>query len=489
MSAIPTLTSTRPTTPYASNRRDAPPAASTVVPSTIVSLSAEGRAAAQAATEPDMPQRSPAARFRDAGSTLLESLKTRKTVGLDFQPLPKDATHGFTLSVVTARGTKVDLSLSTRGDGMQTQIAADAELGNDEREALAGLAQGFQDMIDGMTSDTPRIRLGGLAQLDTSVLQSIDLHAAVTLPTIPPALQSMDFHIDAERRSMTTDGPAGKVDVGVNTSMLQSLGTKGQQAKAIDSYLKQFDQAATRGHGDTGLMTMFKDAFSDLSRTASRDGPAPANTASKAWPLAREDRAVLTGLADFSASITQTPQYSNPVHRDEVDAFAYEVSQDTRSGGKSRADRTLGQVQQARLTARFHEPLQPGTPLALDFWAETQNYRYHQVDDSARSSVELGYRDGKLRKASMEQTVSQSERIREYVLGRVTSDKTTPLEQHLVRDLLATLSPYKTDDDGGTPDANREAREARREASLDALSGNIFLLGGAAELSARERQL
>lgn len=488
MTAIPTLNSIRSATPYTPTRRETTPAANGVAPSAIVSLSAEGLAAAQAADGP-RTQRSPAVRFRDAGASLLESLKTRKTVGIDSQPVPRDATHQFTLSVVTARGTKVDLSLASRGEEMLTQIAADDELGNDEREALAGLAQGFQDMIDGMTLEVPRIRLGALAQLDTSVLQSIDLHAAVTLPTTPPAVQSLDFHIDAGRRSMQADGPAGKVDVTVKTSMLESLGTKQQQARAIDSYLKGIDKAAARGHGDAGLVTMFKDAFSDLSRTASRDGPAQATTVSKGWPLAREDRAVLTGLADFSASISQTPQYNNPVHRDEVDSFEYELSQETRTGGKSRADRSLGQVQQSRLKAQFHTPLQEGMPLAFDFSAQSQNYKYHQVDDSARSSVALDYKDGRLRKATMEQSVSQSERIREYVLGRVMSDRTTPAEQRLVRDLMATLSPYQTAEHGGKHDVNSEAREARREASLEALAGNFYLLGSTTDLSARDREL
>lgn len=494
MTAIPALTTVRPAAPYASTRREATSAAGTATPSFIVSLSTEGRAAAQAATDAQAPQRSPAARFRDAGASLLESLKTRKTVGVDFQPVSRDATHGFTLSVVTARGTKVDLSLSTHGDGMATQVAADAELNSDEREALAGLAQGFQDMIDGMTLDVPKIRLGALAQLNTSVLQSIDLHAAVTLPTVPPALQSLDFHIDAGQRSMQADGPAGKVDVTVKTGMLESLGTKQQQAKAIDSYLKGIDKAAARGHGDAGLVTMFKDAFSDLSRTASRDGPArQSGIALKQGSVpgffAREDRAVLTGLADFSASISQTPQYNNPVHRDEVDSFEYEVSQQTRTEGKSRADRSLGQVQQSRLKAQFHTPLQEGVPLAFDFSAQSQNYKYHQVDDSARSSVALDYKDGRLRKASMEQTVSQSERIREYVLGRVMSDQTIPAEHRLVRDLMATLSPYQTSEHGGKRDASSEAREARREAALAALGEQFYLLGSATDLSTRDRSL
>jgi hypothetical protein len=494
MTAIPTLTGIRAQTPYPSPRRDGPPSSGTATSSTIVSLSAEGLAAANQAGEQDAARQSPSARFKEIGAAMLDGLKGGAKVGSRFEPLPQDATHGFTLSVVTARGTRVDLSLASSGDKLLTQIAADADLGNDEREALAALAGGFQDMIDGMALDTPKLRLGALAQLDTNVLQSLDLHAAVTLPTIPPATQSLDFHIDARQRSMQADGPAGKLDINVKTGMPDSIGTKQQQAKAIESDLKGIDQAAVRGHGDAGLVAMFKDAFSDLSRTASRDGPAaPAVIASKQGSVpgffAREDRAVMTGLADFSASISQTPQANNPARRDEVDSFEYELSQQTRVDGKSRGDRSLGQVQQSRLKAQFHTPLQEGMPLAFDFSAQTQNYKYHQVDDSARSSVALDYRDGRLRKASMEQTVSQSERIREYVLGRVMSDKTIPAEQRLVRDLMATLSPYQADERGGSLDANSEAREKRREASLDALGEQFFLLGSATELSTRDGQL
>ncbi|GGY76245.1 hypothetical protein ACFFTM_22725 [Pseudoduganella plicata] len=493
MTAIPTLTGLRPRTPYTPTRREATAIGSTAAPSAIVHLSAEGSAAAsQAAGQAGTAQKSPSVRFRDVGAAMLEGLKGGAKVGGNVQPVPKDATHGFTLSVATARGTKVDLSLAARGDDLVTHISADAELGGDERAALAALAGGFQDMIDGMTLDTPKIRLGALAQLDTTVLQSIDLHAAVTLPTTPPATQTLGFHIDARQRSMQADGPAGKVDVTVKTSVPESLGTSRQQARAIDGYLKQFDQAAARGHADAGLVTMFKDAFADLSRTASRDGPRqPGGTASEQGalpglrPLAREDKSVLTGLADFSARISQTPRYNNPVHRDEVDSFEYEVSQQTRTDGKLYADRSLGQVQQSRLKAQFHAPLREGMPLAFDFSAQTQNYQYHQVDDMARSSVDLAYRNGRLRSASMEQTASQSERIREYVLGRVVSDETRPAEQRLVRDLLAALSPYQSDRDGGTHDASSAASEARRLASLDALGENFLLLGNATDLSMR----
>lgn len=488
VAALSTIAPAARTTPRATGRATASEAGAPA-PSAVVSLSAAALAAAEADT--GATPLSTSARFRDVGATVLAALKAGATVPLAQQVLPKDVDHRFTLSVVTAGGTKVDLALASRDDGLIVQLSADAALRDDERQALAALADGFQAAIDGMTQEPPRLRLGELAGLGGGLLQSVDLQAMVTLPTTPPATQTLAFHADAGQRSVQADGPSGKLDMRVDTSMVDSLGTRQQQSAAIDSYLKQVDQAAARGHGDAQLTTLFKDAFSDLSRTASRDGPAAPGTTSsgKTWPLAKEEHAVLTGLADFSASMTQAPQWNNPVRTNEVTAFQYELSQRTERGGDSRANRSLAQTQQARLTARFHQPLQEGTPLAFDYSAESQNYTYHQIDDTARSDVKLGYRDGRLREASLAQSVSQSERVQQYVLGRMVSEHTIPAEQHLVRDLVAALAPYQPGQDAAGRDDSREVREERRQQSLDALGQHMVLLGDSVALAARNTAL
>lgn len=491
MSSVASLSPIAPaarTLPAAASRATAT-GAGTPASSAVVSLSAAALAAAEADT--GVAPLPASARFRDVGATVLAALKAGATVPLTPQALPKDVEHRFTLSVVTAAGTKVELALASRDNGLIVQLNADAALHEDERQALAGLADGFQAAIDGMTQVPPRLRLGALAGLGGGLLQSVDLQAMVTLPTAPPAAQTLAFHADAEGRSVQVDGPSGKLDVRVDTSMVGSLGTRQQQSAAIERYLDQVDQAAARGHGDAQLATLFKDAFSDLSRTASRDGPAAPGTTSsgKTWPLAKEEHAVLTGLADFSAGMTQAPQWNNPVRANEVTAFQYELSQQTERGGEAHANRSLAQTQQARLTARFHQPLQEGAPLAFDYSAESQNYTYHQIDDTARSAVKLAYRDGRLREASLAQSVSQSERVQQYVLGRMVSEHAIPAEQHLVRDLVAALAPYQPAHEAGEHDDSREAREERRQQSLDALARHTVLLGDSVALAARDAAL
>jgi hypothetical protein len=363
-------------------------------------------------------------RYKDLGAELLAAFRSGPVKPAADTAIPEDVDNRFALSVMTASGRKVDLVLANLGDEMFVRVDADPELGEDEREALAGLAKGFQEAIDGMALDPPRIRLGELARLNP-LLQSIELRADVTLPGEPPQQQSLDLHLDADRRTLAIDGPRGAISLGIDTARLELLGTRQQQARAIDTYLKGFDGAVRRGHGNPELAAMFKDAFSDLSRTSSRDAPETGMLAGERKPLSRVDRAVLTGLADFEASVTETPRQDNPARRDEVTGFRYDVSQATRTEEKD-ARRSLAQVQKSQLKAQFHEALNKGDTLAFDFRSETQNYRYHEIEDSASSTVALDYKDGRLTGVRLEQSLSQSERVRKYVLGRLMSDETKP---------------------------------------------------------------
>jgi hypothetical protein len=457
-------------------RTYSPVVAGAPAPSTIVNLSPEGLAAAKRA-EATAPPLGTADRFKDVGAAMLDRFRTGAAIPVDRQALPDDVDNRFTLDVVTRSGAKVALTLASAGDDMIFQVSADKALGDDERAALAGLAQGFQAAIDGMTGPDPQVRLAGLANVDPTALQSIDLHAAVKRPTLPPTTQSLDFHVDGKERKVTIDGPSGKVEVGVDVEQLHSLGTKQQQTKAIDSYVKQFDAAGARGHADAKLMTMFKDAFSDMSRTSSvDDGARPDAAPRRDWTLSKEDHAALTGLPDFHASVTQAPAAVNPLRPEEADSFTYTVSQETRTGGDARANRTVAQAQQSHLSAQYHEAATKKGKPEFDGTPATQNYDYHEVDDAAESSVDLRYKDGLLQKATLDQSVSQSERTRKYLLGKLAADHTVPAAQHLVRDLVGTLGGENTSNEGRRP-------------SLDALADNIFLVGSGFELAQRNRVL
>jgi len=431
-------------------------------PSSIVSLSEEGIAAAAAPL-------STSQRYKDLGAEMLKQFHAGAVIPLDHAKVPEALDNKVTLAITTKSGAKVDLTLANLGDEMIYQVSSNAELNEEERKALSDLAEAFQSAIDGMTDSAPQVRLRGLTQFDSKFVQAIDLHAEVAGPD--STKQSLDLHIDGVSRKVSLDGPDGKAEVNVDTSATDHLGTKQQQAKAINNYLAQFDQAVTRGHGDKKLMSMFKDAFSDMNRTATlEDRDDYLRTPSK-WRLNADDHAALTGLSDFSASLTQTPKSSNPLKLQQQDTFSYEVSQMTNIDGENRDERNIGQTQKSHLDAEFHTAIGKSTPPFFDGTPQTQNYEYHRIDDSAASAVSLNYKFGKLAKANLQQIASQSEQVFTFILGKLKSEKTTPVQQSLVRDLLPSLTSFehlKGDD--------------------DALNDNIYLLGSPGEIAARNQQ-
>ncbi|MES2019596.1 MAG: hypothetical protein V4484_24140 [Pseudomonadota bacterium] len=405
---------------------------------------------------------STAGRFGGLGAALLDSFKGEgANVSQAAQQLPAgtqvggygalfstqpSTLHGrgdnqVRLGITTRSGAKVDLTLDSQDDGMAVQMSSSGTLSEAERGALAGLSAAFQGAIDGMTQDPPKLKLDGLTQFDRTLLASVDLHAAVKLPSDPEHTQSLDFHADGAQRSVSVNGPSGTAKVSVDLSKLAGLGSVEQQAKAMGSYLKQVDQAAVRGRGDAGLVAMFKDAFTSLNSNVGATKQAAGGYQSHQVTLADEDHAMLTGLADFSASITQAAKASNPLRTGELDRFSYQLSQSTSVGGRSQGERTIAQQQQASLSAGFHAANKPGAQLRLDLTQESQNYDYYQIDDTASSNTDMAYRDGLLTKATLSQEARQSTRLMRYEMGRLIADTTTPGHQSLQRDLVAALAP------------------------------------------------
>ena len=229
-----------------------------------------------------------AGRFNGLGAALLDQLKGGVTqLSQTAQRAPNGvqaatyagiatgvsgALHGmgddkFSLDVTTNSGVEVKLSLDSDGDALAVQMTASGALTDAETRALGQLSKAFQEAIDGMAQDPPQISLGGLMQFDSKQLASLDLRAQVGLNTEPPSVQTLSFQADATQRKVSFSGAAGSLDVKVDAGKPASLGSAEQQARAMKSYMGQFDQAATRGHADGALMTLFKDTFSTLHST------------------------------------------------------------------------------------------------------------------------------------------------------------------------------------------------------------------------------
>jgi hypothetical protein len=395
------------------------------------------------------------------------------------QRLLNAADNQLTLDITTTSGAKVELTLASDADGLAVQVnTTNGTLNDTDRAAIAKLADAAQSAIDGLTAVPPQMNLQGLAQFDTSALSSVDLHA--NFKTSDTQNQIVDLHLDTQHRSLKASGAFGNLAVDVDMSNPTLLGSTQQQKNAIDNYVKQFEGAEIRGKGDDSLMTMFEDAFVALNSNESGNAGAQ-STAGRlpAITLNDSDRSVLTGLADFTASVTQTPDANaNPFRPEEKDTFSYDVSQHTQVSGHGMADRAVTQDQHSSLTASYHMALYPDTPMLLTLDPHSQNYTYTQIKDDADSSTSLAYDHGNLVKATLDQSSNQSTRIQKYVEGKLEDDLTTPSHVTGSRNLMGLLDAADKAGKSWQPLAKYE--QAR---ILATVSNAVLLLADPAQVS------
>jgi hypothetical protein len=347
------------------------------------------------------------------------------------------ADNQISLAVTLRDGAKVQITLGDQSNGLAAAIAVTGgTLSDADRTALLKMAGGFQQAIDGLASSSqPTLALDGLVQqFDANTFASVDLHASVD--ATGQGAQTVDFHIDGAQRSVQTSGALGAMQISVDTSNSAILGGASQQAQAIGSYLQQFAAAGTRGHGNAQLIAMFSAAFQSLN---SHYGSASSRASSPSPVLGDAAHSMMTGLADFSATLTQAAQSTNPMKPSEVDSYSYQVSQNTTVQSRSRYDYTVTQTQQSQLHASYHAPLQAGGSLALDGSKASQNYYYYQINDSAQSQATISYINGALAQASLSQSASASLQEQKYVMGDLVEDVTTPSRQSWSKNLLDLL--------------------------------------------------
>ena len=305
---------------------------------------------------------------------------------------------------------------------------------------------------------------------DTTLLSSIDFTANAKADG-KGDIRAVAFHADAKSRSLNASGPLGTVKVDVDMSQTALLGNSEQQAHAVTRYLQQIDAAGSRGRGDAALVSMFKDAFSQLNSNYGVAGPLGGREGPGVIVLNAGDHSLLSGLADFNASMVQTPDASNPMRPAEVDTFSYEVSQRTSMAGLDPRNRTIHQDQRAQLNASFHRALSPEATLLLTTSKESQFYEFVQIDDEAKASADIAYEDGVRVEATVAQSARQSTRVQRYLMGALESDVTTPVEGLRVSDVRELLSSVEKAERSRDPDdARRRDQALAVAASLAALS-------------------
>lgn len=409
-------------------------------------------------------------RMQNDGGNYSLSIPSARAAAIDGVAAPQgpaQADNSVSLRITTASGAKVTVTLESNEKGLGVQIdVGDAKLSEAERNAIAGLSKSFQQAVDGLASVPPKLALGALARFDSSALSSVSLEA--TVGAEGPDRVSFNFQADAGQRSLTVKTLAGSAQINVDASQPSQFGSAQQQSAAIDNYLSRFDSAQKRGEGDAALMALFKSGFADLHKSYGAWAPQGSATTRLGLP-ADVHRTMLSGLADFSASVNQASIASNPMQPRELDGFSYETSQNTSTSGSPRLDLAISQQQQSSLAASFHRALAPGQQLNLTTDPDTQNYAFHQIRDNYSNQTNIAYEDGELAKASFTETNSLSTVVSKYIKGKLVDQSSIPSTQTRSRDLMELLraadlkSPLE---DPRTPRDQVEATLIRKQEEL-----------------------
>lgn len=376
-------------------------------------------------------------------------------------------TERVELRIKTQSGTTVTLTIvdqseaGLNGTGISTEIQVDGNLTAAERKALAAMADGFEKAVQGLAAGEPQVDLTDWAKFDGGVIASMELKTNIygrDEHGLRYEKLGAQFTADANTRDIRLNSKQGEIRMSVDLHQPALWGNDAKKSKAVRQYLNGIDQAAKRGNADESLVKMFKSTFVSLNATygaqsADRDLQGLA-TDSTAWD--DEDKSWLTGLADFKTTLTATPQASNPRHSLELDRFSYTLSQSTTITGSEKSNRGLTQTQDSSLVAAYHRSLVSSKKPMLDSTTASQNYFYNQVDDSAHTQVELGYKKNALVAATLTKSLAQSLRTQKFENNKLTEGHVVPVQKSSVLDLLPLLDQlHKREQDHKITDAEK----------------------------------
>lgn len=376
------------------------------------------------------------------------------------------ADNAVSLRIDTASGVKVQVTLQSGKEGVSVQIdVAEGELNEDERRAIAALSGAFQDALDGLAEVPPRWSLTKLANGSSPLLSSISLRET---RLVDGAEQTVDFQADAKQKSLTVSSVMGVVKVDVDLTKPVALGSAQQQSAAVAKYLQQFDRAQRRGSGDEALMSTFKDVFSSMHGSYGAAQVPAADTTTRRLLAVDAHRSLLSGLADFSASIEQVRNAINPAKPKEIDGFSFQASQSSQVSGKAGWDLAVSQTQQSTLTASYHRSFSPDVQLALTDDEKTQNYLYFQIHDTTSSKTDVAYQEGVLATATLNEARTQSTQVSKYIKGKLLDQSFMPSSESNSRNLMSLVQAAKLDETENDPMMPRDqAEEILRRKYLD----------------------
>ncbi|CAN7595631.1 hypothetical protein [Acidovorax sp. LjRoot194] len=394
------------------------------------------------------------------------------------------------LTIQTQSGATVRLSItdqreySATGSGMSVAIEVEGELTAQERDALKALAAGFDKAVQGLAGDEPRLDLEELLKFDSKVLARVDLkfeHYGRDDEGKRVLQLGADLRLDASRREVDIKTREGVVKMSTDLRQPAQWGSAAQKDKAVAQYLARIDHAAERGRANPALVDLFKSTFSAMHASYAQQGGDGNGLGMKpgSIPLRidgaafdAEDQSLMTGLADFSASIAATTRATNPRRTQERDSFQYTLNQSTDITGSNRGSRTVTQTQASKLSAAYHQSLLTSAAPKFDSTSASQNYLYNTVEDSSTTEMRLAYDEGEPVLATLSHQASQSLHMIKVENNQIVDTQTTPGQQSSHKDLLPLIKELKRQQ------RDQEASERERQGTLGSLHAMVLQVSG-----------
>lgn len=365
------------------------------------------------------------------GSTLLSNLAShRGDVTLSVPATEavdgarSSSQSALVLTITTQSGVQVSLQMTRQQGGMVVELkTSGGQLSNDEAAAMGQLSAGLQKALDGLDGSTTKLDISDLMKFDSSVLKSVDLKT--DLRNGNNVTQSLNLHADDQERWLGFHNGDVSIKLDTDVSKLTQAGSAAQQAAALDQWSSKFDQAASRGHGDRDMLTLFKDSFRALNTTEGKAAESINTQRVKSIDANAAKNGAISGLADFSASYQQTPVSGNPYKPEEQDTFSLNVAQKT--AAQTHGDtQDLTQQTLFKLKASFHTALDSASAAKLTEQKSSQNYKYHLIDDEERSQTSVTQNKKGDLTANYAQQLTQNETVKTYQLAKLIDSVQIP---------------------------------------------------------------
>lgn len=345
------------------------------------------------------------------------------------------------LNIKTKDGDTIKIELSNRNIGtenstLEFSFTVDGSLSEAEQKALGELAEKLGQMGDEFfRTDTTELR--DLKGIDTSVISGFSF--TLTRPDGKGDFveQSYEFSVDEEKQTQTlraSDVRGYSVDITTNLNALMESSTA--DVRMLEPYLKLIREATDDADTNNKSRRFMLDAFESMfAQFINRPAPPEAETATDAT-LAAFD----SGLPDFTATIRSKVIHNREFYS-QTSALVLNLTQETRI--ETNADtRLIKQESRYELSNNWFEGI-----LDLESPGVTNpNYRYITEHREGNVSRILSMSDDKVNNLLVEQNVSGTKEVSEFINYKLVDKTTDELTDHKLQqfsNLLATLNDNK----------------------------------------------